>query len=126
VSLNVEIIKEGCERALTPIKVSAPEWGMDSEAHVFVRRLRADEVGAIRKAAATVPPGVDEESYYPVSWCLLTVCDADGALLFTESHRAMLMAGPAAPVLRCSSVAVTANGLGGDVAGNSETPPSDE
>lgn len=125
-SLSLEEIQKGCEQSLAPVKVSTPEWGADGgDAHVYVRRFRADEISVVRKTTSEVPDGEDEELYRAVSWCLVSVCDKAGELLFDETHRNMLSAGPGSPVLRCTSAALAISGIGGDAAGNSEAPRSD-
>lgn len=90
---------------LPQVKVTIPEWG----GTVFVRTMTAGQRDRFEQSV-TDSPGVD----FRARLAVLTVCDEDGKLLFSESDVALLTLRSARALSRIFSVAVKLNGITSD------------
>ena len=80
---------------------------------VWVRSLRGDEIKLLREINAEI--GNDEaaptEHLTMAAFCIACVCDEEGNRLFDASDAEAMLAGPAAPLMRCGTLAVSLNGF---------------
>lgn len=127
--LQRDDILNGC-REQTIEHAEVPEWSTNgsTSATVGVRILNALEASKMRgmierleaKGMASLAP--------LMAWCILSICDDDGAPVFAEADAEALAAGPYMPLQRCGLLAMELNGAGTagqeDLEKNLETIPS--
>lgn len=124
-SLVLEEIIKVCKSPPKMERVETPGWthGTEGDAYVFVRALPATSATLVAEMCQRSKDDekLSHENMY-VEWCILCCCDENGKLLFDESHKEALLAGPYAPVQECGSKALDLNGVSADKTGkNSES-----
>ena len=108
-------------------KVSTPELG--SEGHVFVRALTAADMGVLNALFVEEGASMAEKLASTAALCAFFASDEQGVRLFDDADKERLLAltpNEFKAVDRIATAGLELNGFTGDLAGNSESIPTDD